>query len=169
MSQPIAVLLPFALSLVLPAQGLSLTVGDGAGGVAGSICGPWNCVPSPLSVPAGTNLSIEIGARWHVPLFLLAALPPAQCTALPGFGGSLILQPPAVAVLVTPTSLTHHFISWGPGGPTGYCTPFTTSSTLQLPPGLPTGGQLLLQAFGPDYVFAPDPLAFSNAVLLNIL
>jgi len=168
MNPTLAILLPLALSILLPAQGLSLTVRDGVGGLAGGICGPWSCIPSPLTVPAGTNLSIEIGAPWYTPHFLMVALPPSQCAVIPGFGGSLIVQPPVVSLLMAPTSLTRYYISWGPG-PHPHCTTFTSWSALQLPPNLPSGAQLLLQAVGPDFWIAPDPFAFSNAVMVNIL
>jgi hypothetical protein len=130
------------------------------GNSSGDFCGSPGCTPSSVATsPAFPLMQVVTQLGGFQPVFVLLALPPHQCTPLPGFAGSLMLSPPGVALLVTP--------QWGhfPHAP---CASWMGFASIQLPAPLPSGFQFLVQVLAP-----PPPTmldwTFSNAVQVTIL
>jgi hypothetical protein len=153
-----------ALANVSAAQAVNLQVRFGSA-VAGALCGPWDCTPAPLTVPTGSVLQLAMGTMTGNPVFLIVALPPTQCASVPGFGGSLILQPPAIVLLFQPTSWVTNYVSGPTSGP---CAIRQGVDVLPLPPTLPIGATLVLQTLAPDWPGNAFAWSFSNAVQVTI-
>ena len=149
---------------LLSAQAVNLQVQSSLG-IAGSLCGPWACVPDPLTAPQGGTLYLSMGAMSGTSMFLLVALPPIQCTPIGGFGGSLIVQPPAAVMVLSPQSWSTTYVSPPPAGP---CANRQGLEVLALPPVLPSGLQIVLQTLAVDWPTSPFQWTFSNAVQVTV-
>lgn len=146
------------------AQAVNLQV-QSAFGISGTLCGPWACQPDPLLAPQGGTLQLLMGAVTGSTMFLLVALPPTQCTPIPGLGGSLIVQPPASVMVLSPQSWQTTYVYPSPPGP---CAFRQGLELLVLPPALPSGLQIVLQTLAVDWQINPFPWSFSNAVLVTV-
>jgi len=156
------------LAALLPAQNVSLTVTSSIGS-AGPICGPWNCVPDPVSANQGETLLLRAGAGFTNPVFLLASLPSTQCVNIPGFGGSLIVSNQIVAVPIVPNSFSNLNITFPPGVPVPPCATKAQHDTLTLPTGVPPGSTIVLQTITCPPFVTPLSGMFSNAVAVTVL
>jgi len=154
-SMLVSLLAVSSMPLVLRAQ-VSLVVYAG-GSHSGTFCDPQSCVPSRVMTPAIYPLfQIQtIGAPFQ-PTIMLVALPPHQCFTLPGFAGSLMLQPPADAVLINPT--WGHMYGWP-------CASWIGFQSVALPAGLPSSFRFLVQLLAP----APAGWTFSNTVSVTVV
>ncbi len=149
---------------VLPAQAVNLQV-QSPHGIAGLLCGPWTCVPDALTAPQGSALYLSMGAMTGTSMFLLVALPPTQCTPIAGLGGSLIVQPPAAVMLLSPQSRSTTYSYPPPAGP---CANRQGLEVMALPPALPSGLQIVLQTLAVDWPTNPFLWTFSNAVQVTV-
>lgn len=154
-----------SMSLSAAAQELSLVV-NSPSGASGTLCDPWSCTPATVNVPRGFPMQMVARGSFAPLQILLLAVPPVQCATIPGFGGSLILQPPGYATTVN-VLWGHIYVSGAPGS--NPCGGWMGFSTLAIPNTAPPGFQFVIQML--DQV--PDPnlvptWTFSNAVAVTV-
>lgn len=143
-----------AAPATLPGQ--LLLVVNTASGSSGNFCAPVACTPATVDLPAAfPAMQVAAAGGYSPTMFLLLALPPAPCVAMPGFDGFLQVQPPGLAAVFAPT--------WG-HFPSAPCATWQGLYNLLLPAGMPAGAQFLVQ------LLAPIPSwTFSDAVVVTIV
>ena len=155
--------LPFLFASVVlacatPAQtGLILNTDLGR---AGGPCGPFDCVPVPVSATSGSSVEVQVSSGVAA---LLVSLPPAICVPFPGINGSLMTRVPPLLLPLSPTFIVRYYINT-PIPPPVPCLGRYHGGTLTMPP-LPVGTQLVIQAIALD---PQGQLGLSNGALLSI-
>ena len=148
--------LPIAASTCLfaaavPAQlaGPGLTWLGSSSSFAGSYLP--SCQNLPVAVVSPETITIRVWGDTMSPFGLFASTGGSQCIPIPGFGGGVVLDFPVVPVtagLLTETS------------PCLSCPPGLITLQFAIPPGLPPGVSLALQAIG----VGNGSLAFTVAI-----
>jgi hypothetical protein len=164
MKRPALASFLFALGAQLSAQSVHFAAASSSGS-SGTVCDPVTCTPAPVAAPRGDQVVLTVGgAARHQPCFLLLALPPAQCSSIPGIAGPLILVPPAEAVFV-PLLWARVYVSAPPGSTT--CSGWMGFAGLPIPMGMPTG-RLLMQVLADSPTGSGSQWTLSNAVELTV-
>lgn len=130
----------------LPGPGLQW---QGSSNFAGSFLP--SCQNLPVTVVSPETITIKVWGDMMSPFGLFAAASGSQCIPVPGIGGGIVLDPPFVPVtagLLTQTS------------PCLSCPPGLQTLQFAIPPGLPPGASLALQAIG----FGNGNLSFTVAI-----
>jgi hypothetical protein len=158
-------LLAVALATCLPLAAQSLTfVVHTPQGTSGSHCDPQTCTPANATASVGDPVDLVLRGAFRRPHWLLVAPMPAQCVALPGFAGNLLV---AVTADIVPLDL----ITGMPGGDPLGCSSLAGTHTVLVPNTLPVGVQVLLQGLAPmPSATGGEPVwTLSNGVVLTIV
>jgi hypothetical protein len=133
--------------------GPGLSWSGSSGNSAGSFVPSCQNLPVTAVSPETVTLSV-----WGDPLSLyglLAAASGSQCIQIPGIGGGVVLDPPVIAVTFGVLTQVSPCLS---------CPPGLEQLQFALPPGLPPGTSISLQAVG----IGNGNLSFTVAITATI-
>jgi hypothetical protein len=127
------------------------------GQTAGWLCNGFSCTPSTITVSAGEVVTLKISGEWHAQFLLGSSATATSCVAVPGVFHNLVLDAP-IALMAGGTL--------GSVSPVLSCPNGYTTLTATVPPGIPSGTQLAIQALTSG---AGNVLSLTGAIVVTFV
>jgi hypothetical protein len=140
-----------------PQGAVGFNISTNLGQTVGSVCWWFNCTPATISVSAGAVVTLLIRGEWQAPFLLGSSTTATSCVAVPGIFHNLVLDPPIAIMASGSLSSASPILSC----PSGY-----TTMTATVPPGIPPGTTLALQALTNG---AGNVLSLTGAIVVTFL
>jgi hypothetical protein len=140
-----------------PQGAVGFNISTNQGQSAGSFCWWFSCTPATISVSAGQVVTLLIRGEWQAPFLLGSSTTATSCVAVPGILHNLVIDQP-IAIMASGSLANVSPILACPSG--------HTTLTATVPPGIPPGTTLALQALTNG---AGNVLALTGAIVVTFL